>query len=102
MSDFGAAVINGIVGGFFAAMPPGACDPSGRCWAWNNPPPRVVVVPAPQPYYPPLPPQQHPRPRPTAEEADLKGEILAFCDHHPEERFCGKLGAWLQQHPESQ
>ena len=55
---------------------------------------------------PPPPRQADARPRPPRESGDveegreIEGDIMAFCDAHPEEPFCGKLGAFLRKHPE--
>jgi len=32
--------------------------------------------------------------------AEIEGEIMAFCDDHPSERFCGMLMNYLQQYKE--
>jgi hypothetical protein len=34
-------------------------------------------------------------PRATPEQAQIENEILAFCQQHPDEGFCGKLAAYL-------
>ena len=32
--------------------------------------------------------------------AEIEHDILDFCDAHPDETFCGKLGAYLRSHPQ--
>ena len=44
----------------------------------------------------PAPPQRD------AASNEIEADIMAFCDGHPDEPFCGKLGAWLRKHPRSQ
>jgi hypothetical protein len=105
MSDNGMGIIAaGILNGFLAAMPPGACDSAGRCWAWTNPPPRVIIAPQPYPvpYPAPMPQTQYqsPPPRKDPQEARLRDMIVQFCNQHPEEAFCGELDVWFQRHPE--
>ena len=29
---------------------------------------------------------------------EIEGDIMDFCDQHPEEKFCGKLGTYLRKH----
>jgi hypothetical protein len=66
--------------------------------------------PGPQPHAyatPPqeLPPQRRSRsnvevPPPDADEAKgIETDIEAFCDGHPDETFCSRLGKWLRNHP---
>ena len=31
---------------------------------------------------------------------EIEADIMDFCDGHPDEKFCGKLGLWLRQHPD--
>ena len=31
---------------------------------------------------------------------EIEADIMEFCDKHPDEKFCGKLGLWLRQHPD--
>jgi hypothetical protein len=40
-------------------------------------------------------------PPPDDSKAEIEGDIMQFCDAHPDERFCGKLGAYLRQHPDA-
>ena len=45
-----------------------------------------------------------PRPPPVSgpdPKAEIEADIMDFCDAHPDERFCGKLGSYLRQHPEA-
>jgi hypothetical protein len=56
-------------------------------------PPHVAQ--APPPARSPPPPSRHE----TAQQKDIEDSIEAFCDGHPDEQFCGKLGAWLRAHP---
>jgi hypothetical protein len=103
MADIGMQIAAGILNGFLATMPPGACDSAGRCWNWNNPPSRVIVVPQPYPvpqYAPPPQSQYVPQPRKDPQEARLRDMIVEFCGQHPEEAFCGELDVWFQRHPE--
>ena len=34
-----------------------------------------------------------------AQAAEIEGDIMKFCDDHPDEPFCGKLGSYLRKHP---
>jgi hypothetical protein len=72
--------------------------PLGNPPQWRQPdPPRVESTPAP-------PRASSPPPRPSRREADehreVEQSIEAFCDAHPDEAFCGKLGAWMRAHPQ--
>jgi hypothetical protein len=55
------------------------------------PPPAAAPQPAPAPG----------QPQPDALQREIEADIIDFCDHHPDERFCGKLRLWFQQHPET-
>jgi hypothetical protein len=46
-----------------------------------------------------LPPAQ---PQQDALSREIEADIIQFCDRHPEESFCTKLGVWLRQHPQAQ
>jgi hypothetical protein len=72
--------IGNILGAFLAAMPPGQCDYRGVC------PPRIIVVPGGAGYARQQPPS---RLEQDALGVQVKQEILAFCQAHPEEHFCG-------------
>jgi hypothetical protein len=58
-----------------------------------GPPGPSVAVPQAPP--PPAQPQQD------ALSREIEADIIQFCDRHPEESFCTKLGVWLRQHPEA-
>jgi hypothetical protein len=80
-------------------------------------PPPLAIPPAPRPVVAPPPPLRvdpPPRVDPTPRQADppprlskreqqdkanIEQDILAFCDAHPDEHFCGRLGEWLRAHP---
>jgi hypothetical protein len=53
---------------------------------------------------PPPPPSRRaealPPPK-TAQELEIEGSIMDFCDAHPDEGFCTKLGSWLRAHPQA-
>jgi hypothetical protein len=49
----------------------------------------------------PPPDDSRPEPLPDREAKVIEGDIMVFCDNHPDEQFCGKLGAYLRAHPES-
>ena len=98
---FGAAL-----GAFLATAIPAhagvVCNRQGFCVAqpqFSQPyyPPPVVIRQAPPPYYP-SPPIQPPPPKDEL-GLEVKQEILAFCQQHPDEHFCGTLEAYLQKHP---
>jgi hypothetical protein len=55
------------------------------------PPPAVAPAPAPAPS----------QPQPDALQREIEADIIDFCEHHPDERFCGKLRVWFQKHPET-
>lgn len=73
--------------------------------------PPVVYMPPNRPVRPPQPPaytappqartapasQPTAAPRPTAEENEIEGDILAFCRDHADEPFCGKLHGYLER-----
>jgi hypothetical protein len=41
-----------------------------------------------------------PPPQRDALSREIEADIMQFCDRHPEESFCAKLGLWLRQHPD--
>ena len=41
-----------------------------------------------------------PPPQRDALSREIEADIMEFCDGHPDEKFCGKLGLWLRQHPD--
>jgi hypothetical protein len=41
------------------------------------------------------------QPQPDALQREIEADIVDFCEHHPDERFCGKLRLWFQRHPET-
>ncbi len=41
------------------------------------------------------------QPPPDHLQAEIEADIVEFCDHHPDERFCGKLRLWFERHPET-
>jgi hypothetical protein len=52
---------------------------------------------------PPPPIRREPPPRSASADPEGKAierDILDFCDRHPDEQFCGRLGAFLRKHPE--
>jgi hypothetical protein len=59
-----------------------------------------------QPQRPLPPPQRQARrsrpdvvvPPPDDGHKEIENDIMAFCDNHPDEPFCGKLGKWLREH----
>jgi hypothetical protein len=89
----------------------------------DEPPPAYPLAPAqppglrptPAPPYPPLgnprqwqqppqaealpPPQAAPSPREQQEQHAIESDIMAFCDVHQGEAFCGRLHHWLRDHP---
>jgi hypothetical protein len=72
----------------YAPPPP----PLGNPPQWRQPPqaeapPRVDSTPAP------------PSRREAQEQHAIEADIMQFCDAHPDEAFCGRLGAWLRAHP---
>ena len=81
--------------------------------AYNGPPGPPAQVYAPNPnggpavrVFPPgalgpryTQPRRDPPPQRDAEAAEIEGDITAFCDAHPDEPFCGKLGHYLRTHP---
>jgi hypothetical protein len=62
--------------------------PKGQAPAATAAPPGAPAAPAP--------------PHQDALSREIEADIVEFCDKHPDERFCGKLGLWLRQHPEPQ
>jgi hypothetical protein len=82
------------------------------------PPPIVLTVPFPpvlstqRPVYQaPPPPVRYAQPRasrpdvqvpPPDSHKEIEGDIMTFCDGHPDEPFCGKLGQWLRDHGRQQ
>jgi hypothetical protein len=63
---------------------------------------RTEALPDPPPLSQAPPPPRSPRPpsrQEAAQQADIEASIEAFCDGHPDEQFCGKLGTWLRAHP---
>jgi hypothetical protein len=55
------------------------------------PPPAGAAAPAPAPN----------QAQPDALQREIEADIVAFCEQHPDERFCGKLRLWFQRHPEA-
>jgi hypothetical protein len=55
------------------------------------PPPAGAAPPAPAPN----------QAQPDALQREIEADIVAFCEQHPDERFCGKLRVWFQRHPEA-
>jgi hypothetical protein len=55
---------------------------------------------APPPAASPSPPAANPPP-PDPLQAEIEGDIVEFCGHHPDEHFCGKLRLWFERHPET-
>jgi hypothetical protein len=67
-------------------------------------PPPVVAAPDPPPRVDPTPRRADPPPRLSKREqqerAGIEQDITTFCDAHPDEQFCGRLGQWLRSHPQ--
>jgi hypothetical protein len=63
-------------------------------------PPPVAALPPPHHDVRPSPPPPRNPPRKTAEEKEIESSIMDFCDAHPDEAFCGRLGAYLRKHPQ--
>jgi hypothetical protein len=59
-----------------------------------------TVTAAPPPAANPSPPAAS-QPSPDALQREIEADIIEFCQHHPDERFCGKLRLWFEQHPEA-
>jgi hypothetical protein len=81
-------------------VPPGCAMPDPPRYANSAPPPARrsrpdVSVPPPEAE---IAPREAPR---DLGKAEIETDILDFCDNHPDERFCGKLGAYLRSHPEA-
>jgi hypothetical protein len=55
---------------------------------------------APPPAASPSPPAAN-QPAPDPLQAEIETDIIEFCQHHPDERFCGKLRVWFERHPEA-
>jgi hypothetical protein len=114
--------IAGVIAGTLLSFAQGgsfvACSPYGCRSTFVRPPivmtyPQVIITSPPgvigyKPYWSELPvqapPPRNPRPAPPprkdAEATDIEASIMDFCDQHPDERFCGKLGAYLRKHPD--
>jgi len=61
--------------------------------------PTTAVAPPPATAAPPAPvPNQA---QPDALQREIEADIIDFCAHHPDERFCGKLRVWFERHPET-
>lgn len=60
--------------------------------------PKTTAQPAPNVAPPPAP--SAPPPQRDALSREIEADIMKFCDSHPDELFCGKLGLWLRQHPD--
>jgi hypothetical protein len=60
--------------------------------------PKTTAQPAPNTAPPPAP--AAPPPQRDALSSEIEADITEFCDGHPDEKFCGKLGLWLRQHPD--
>jgi len=102
--------VGSMLGAFLATLPAQAgvvCDRQGFCIAqqqFRTPyypplyPPQGFTRP---PYDQPPPAQPSSLPKPDALGVQVKQEILAFCQQHPEEHFCGTLEAYLQKHPDA-
>jgi hypothetical protein len=85
----------------------------GPTVAYGVPLARSPIIPPPTSWprlrLPDFPPEAYrapPPPPPRSASADPEGkaierDILEFCDRHPDEPFCGKLGAFLRKHPEA-
>jgi hypothetical protein len=86
--------------------------------------PQPTQPPGPRPFYRPapgqpgppvaaIPPPAMPAPPPGAaapapppglphqDQQEIEASILDFCDAHPDESFCTKLGAYLRAHPQT-
>jgi hypothetical protein len=65
-------------------------------------PPPVAAVPPPRRSRPNVqvpPPDDATADKDAAEAKGIEDDIEAFCDKHPDEQFCGRLGLWLRKHP---
>jgi len=60
--------------------------------------PKTTAQPARNAAPPPAP--AAPPPQRDALSREIEADIMEFCDGHPDEKFCGKLGLWLRQHPD--
>jgi hypothetical protein len=60
--------------------------------------PKTTAQPSPSTAPPPAP--TAPAPQRDALSREIEADITEFCDSHPDEKFCGKLGLWLRQHPD--
>ena len=59
--------------------------------------PATAAAPPPAAGAPPAPGQS----QPDALQREIETDIIDYCEHHPDERFCGKLQLWFQKHPET-
>jgi hypothetical protein len=59
--------------------------------------PATAAAPPPAAAAPPAPNQA----QPDALQREIEADIIDFCEHHPDEGFCGKLRVWFQRHPET-
>jgi hypothetical protein len=62
-------------------------------------PKTTAAPPAPSAAAPQAPPPAS-EPQRDALSREIEADIMEFCDKHPDEKFCGKLGLWLRQHPD--
>jgi hypothetical protein len=62
-------------------------------------PKTTTAPPAPSVATPQAPPPPS-EPQRDALSREIEADIVEFCDKHPDEKFCGKLGLWLRQHPD--
>jgi hypothetical protein len=115
MSNIAGAIIGTILS--FAPQPV-ICSPYGcRSTFWRPPIvmtyPNVIVTSPPgvigyKPYWaedsvrppPPRPARREPPAQKDAQANEIENDIMQFCDNHPDEPFCGKLGAYLRKHPD--
>jgi hypothetical protein len=61
------------------------------------PPPGRQQAQAPRPSRPNV---EVPPPDEVDQQAEIEGDIMAFCDKNPDQSFCGKLGSYLRKHPD--
>jgi hypothetical protein len=61
---------------------------------YRAPPPPLQLAPRPPPRY-----AQQPQPPDADEAKGIENDIEGFCDQHPDEQFCSRLGKWLRDHP---
>ena len=84
--------------------PPPLAIPPARPQVYAPAPPLDPPRPRAEPPTPPPPPHAIPPAAPTKterrEQAAIEQDIMAFCDAHPDEQFCGRLGEWLRTHPQ--